>query len=360
MLTLSAPLRSQDDPASRREAIQAIYPVMLQAMEAKAFGRARNICEQCIMWEPQNAMHHYNLACIEAQAGRLPQAFGALQLAVTLGFNDPQHLRNDTDLDPLRSDPRFAELAHQVADNAFGTAAPAAANEGPPANSSPAQATMPAPNGFRDGRPVGLFFMTRFSAASGSLEKAAWYFSPEGTVFQNLQSGFSAGDLAAHTGPRGTCALKGNKLEVAWADGKKTSSVIKVSGSGTGFSWNAALFSAVKPFAGAAEAAGVFEGGESLVGAGGRAMISKRLELRPDGTFTWRGVSFATNATSASQVSVGGSGAATGKWELTGLSLTLIDASGTTIRRIAFPYDDEATPVKPDRMFFGGILYKKQ
>ena len=378
------PLRAQDDPASRRAAIEMMYPVMLQALQAKAFGRARNICEQAILWEPQNAIHHYNLACIEAQAGRIPQAMGALELAVTLGFNDPQHLQNDTDLDPLRNEPKYAELARKVADNAFGPspspkspapppspavaaqpkeqpapapAAPATPGAKPAATAS-ARAELPVANSFKDGRPVGLFFMTRFWASNGSLEKAAWYFAPDGSVYQNLESGFSAADLAAHAGQKGTCAIVGDKLEVTWSGGKKTSSTFKRSASGTGFSWNAGIFTAVTPFASAAEVAGVYEGGESLGGSGGTAAVSKRLELRADGTFTWSGVSFASTASTASRVSVGGSGGSTGRWELTGMSLVLTDTSGAVIRRIVFPYDDEATPVKPDRMFFGGLLYK--
>src|SRR5688572_12818527 len=97
-------VQAQDDAASRRAAIEAMYPVMIKALEAKAYGRARNICDQAILWEPQNPTHHYNLACIEAQAGRLPQAVGALELAVALGFNDAKHMQADPDLAPLRGE----------------------------------------------------------------------------------------------------------------------------------------------------------------------------------------------------------------------------------------------------------------
>jgi hypothetical protein len=372
-----APLRAQDDPASRRAAIEMMYPVMIQALEAKAFGRARNICEQAILWEPQNPIHHYNLACIEAQAGRVPQAIGALELAVALGFHEPGHLQNDPDLLPIRNEPKFAELARKVADNAFGPSAPpgsagavgpdivaksASKSPAPGPAARPASATQPeapAKNSFNNGRPVGLFFMTRFWPATRSLEKAAWYFAPDGTVYQNLESGFSAEDLAAHGGPKGTCSIAGDKLEVTWADAKKTSSTIKRSASGTGFSWNAGIFSAVKAFEKMADVAGTYEGGESLAGSSGNAVVSKRLALRADGTFEWSGVSFASAASNASRVSVGGTGASTGRWQLSGMSLILTDANGTVLRRIVFPYDDDTTPLKPDRMFFGGILYKR-
>jgi hypothetical protein len=51
--------------------------------------------------------------------------------------------------------------------------------------------------------PVGVFFMTRYWSG-GSLEKAAWYFASDGNVYQNLESGVTAADLAAHKGPKGT------------------------------------------------------------------------------------------------------------------------------------------------------------
>src|SRR5687767_10161562 len=54
-------VEAQNDPASRRAAIEGMYPIMMHAMETKNFGRARNICDQAIMWEPQNPVHHYNL-----------------------------------------------------------------------------------------------------------------------------------------------------------------------------------------------------------------------------------------------------------------------------------------------------------
>ena len=37
----------------------------------------------------------------------------------------------------------------------------------------------------------------------------------------------------------------------------------------------------------------------------------------------------------------------------------LTDTRGAELRRIAFPFDDDKTPLKPDWMFFGGLLYKK-
>ncbi len=376
--------RAQNDPETRRAAIDAMYPVMMQAMAAKKYGSARNICDQAILWEPQNPVHHYNLACIEAQTGerRFSHALAALEQAVALGFNDVQHLQSDTDLAPLRGDPKFAAIVRTLTSSGANAAAatpltvaapidapaekkaapapaPKAANAAPrSATTSAAALTPPAGADFKAGAPVGLYFMTRFWTSNGSLEKVVWYFAPDGSVYQNLQHGFSADDLAAHRGPKGTAKIAGDKLEVSWATGKKTSS--RLSRDGSGFGWDAGIFTPVTAFGTATEAAGVFEGGESLTGAAGRAAVAKRLELRPDGTFTWNGVSFVSSNSGASELSAGSTGGSKGSWELNGFSLTLTADTGVVFRGIAFPYDDAKTPVKPDRMFFGGLMYKKQ
>jgi hypothetical protein len=55
---------------------------------------------------------HYNLACYEAMAGETDAAFEELHTAIELNRDEVlKWLPHDTDLDPLRGDPRFEELA---------------------------------------------------------------------------------------------------------------------------------------------------------------------------------------------------------------------------------------------------------
>jgi hypothetical protein len=55
---------------------------------------------------------HYNLACYEATAGESDAAFDHLRSALELNRDQVMNwLPHDTDLDPLRDDPRFEELA---------------------------------------------------------------------------------------------------------------------------------------------------------------------------------------------------------------------------------------------------------
>jgi hypothetical protein len=40
-------------------------------------------------------------------------------------------------------------------------------------------------------------------------------------------------------------------------------------------------------------------------------------------------------------------------------SFTFKDDAGKTVRQIAFPFDDDSTPIYPDHLFIGGTLYKR-
>lgn len=402
----ASPAHAQDEEAAaRRAAIQSFYPMMIAAVEAGNFTQARNLCEQAILWEPANPVHRYNLACIESRVGGafLPRALEALEQAVQLGFNDANALRSDPDLAAIRGHPKFVELLQRLTASAPPALSPAQGNPAPapvpPAGPAPKAATtnrapaekpvarpaaiakgvaapsakappgqsaagkvdLPAPATFQNGVPVGLYFMTRYWSFTRTLEKASWYFAPDGTAYAELEHGFSAADLAAHAGRKGTGRMDGAQLEITWADGTKTKSTVEPSRSGRAFTWDMGIFTVVQPFGDPAEVAGAYEGGESLSVGGSSAVVSKRLELRPDGTFAWSGVSFIGNTTESSRVSAGAVDAgSTGTWRIAGYSLILADTQGNVFRRIAFPYDDESTPLKPDRIFFGGMMYKKQ
>ena len=55
---------------------------------------------------------HYNLACYEAMAGNADAAFEELRVALELNRDKVMDwLPKDSDLDPLRDDPRFGELS---------------------------------------------------------------------------------------------------------------------------------------------------------------------------------------------------------------------------------------------------------
>ena len=363
------PAASAAQNEGRRSAIAAMYPVMIRAVEAGHYGQARNICDQAILWEPDNPVHHYNLACIEARAGgaRLPAALPALQRAAELGFADLATLRHDPDLDPIRADPRFAAIAEQVARHA---AARAAAGTVPPlpdaaAPSAPrglenlallAAVDSPASADFAAGAPVGLYVMTRHWPATGRLERCVWYFAPDGTAYQNPEFGFAPAELAAHRGPHGRCAPTAGGLDLAWHDGKRSGG--RLARDGNVFFWDRGNFLPARPFDPSLPVAGTYEGVETFAAGGNRAALGRLLVLRPDGTFYWHGVSLVGQATAPGGISAGANGTdSTGRWHAAGFSLVLVDAQGHVYRRIAFPYAD-ATSATP-RLYFGGTLFQR-
>jgi hypothetical protein len=82
---------------------------LLDAGDAAA-GRA--VMQEAAVDEEHQWGRHYNLACYEAMAGATDAAFEQLRTAIELNRDQVMKwLPHDTDLDPIRDDPRFAELA---------------------------------------------------------------------------------------------------------------------------------------------------------------------------------------------------------------------------------------------------------
>jgi len=77
--------------------------------------RARDWAELVLLVDPDNLNAVYNVGCGMAQAGEADLAFELLAKASTnVGLEGLQNIRMDTDLDPLRADPRFAALLDTV------------------------------------------------------------------------------------------------------------------------------------------------------------------------------------------------------------------------------------------------------
>ena len=63
---------------------------------------------------PEEPAFHYNLACSYSLLGELDTAFGALRLAIQLGYSEFEHLSQDPDLENLRVDERWEQLLDQI------------------------------------------------------------------------------------------------------------------------------------------------------------------------------------------------------------------------------------------------------
>ena len=64
--------------------------------------------------DPGDAMLLYNIACIRAMAGATDEALDCLERAVQAGMRNRGWLEHDSNLDSIRSDPRFAALMREL------------------------------------------------------------------------------------------------------------------------------------------------------------------------------------------------------------------------------------------------------
>lgn len=201
----------------------------------------------------------------------------------------------------------------------------------------------------------GLFYMQKYWIATRNLEKAVWYFAPDGNAYLNPETGFSPADLAAvDSSNKGPYSVSGGRMSVQWGDGQKSEAEIEIVDGG--FNWDTGMYLPVAPFESAGDLVGSYEGGSSVRFSGSSTILVKSLTLNADGSFNWEGTSSFTNDT----VRTGGQSVTTGKWSISGYVLALTADDGKVVRGITFPLDDEATALKPDRMYFSGVSYAKK
>ena len=96
---------------------KAYEPAPEEAAEAFAAYNAGDydeaVAKQLVVLEnqPGNAVAHFNAGCFAARAGRADEAIEHLRRAVEINERIQELMANDEDLDSLREDQRFLELA---------------------------------------------------------------------------------------------------------------------------------------------------------------------------------------------------------------------------------------------------------
>jgi Flp pilus assembly protein TadD len=63
---------------------------------------------------PDSDLVHYNYACSLALAGLPVEAMDAIETAIELGYDDPDHLAADDDFESIRKEPRFQRLLKRL------------------------------------------------------------------------------------------------------------------------------------------------------------------------------------------------------------------------------------------------------
>ncbi|MCZ6673011.1 MAG: tetratricopeptide repeat protein [Verrucomicrobia bacterium] len=70
--------------------------------------------QQALKIDPEEEAILYNVACIYSLSGRIEEAIDFLEKALKVGFAHKEWIENDSDLDPLRGNPRFQALLAQM------------------------------------------------------------------------------------------------------------------------------------------------------------------------------------------------------------------------------------------------------
>ena len=70
--------------------------------------------ERAMQMAPRDPATLYNLGCLFCLTGQIDRCFECFQTAVEHGFSHLSWLESDPDLEPIRSDPRFADLVRAL------------------------------------------------------------------------------------------------------------------------------------------------------------------------------------------------------------------------------------------------------
>jgi TolB-like protein/Tfp pilus assembly protein PilF len=128
LLLMTAPLKGLGREAEARDAMRQGLQVIERHLElnpddARALylgagaliqlgdrERGLELTKRAFAIDPEDSGVLYNVACNYAQLGQIEEAFKCLQKSIQNGFGHKEWLENDSDLDAVRGDPRFATL----------------------------------------------------------------------------------------------------------------------------------------------------------------------------------------------------------------------------------------------------------
>jgi adenylate cyclase len=116
--------RDEEAEASRRRGVQiaearlkmnpddarALYMGANGLVALGEYDQGLKWAEQALTMDPEEPMVLYNVACIQSLAGRVEDAMNSLEKAVRSGLTQKGWLEHDSNLDPLRSHPRYRAL----------------------------------------------------------------------------------------------------------------------------------------------------------------------------------------------------------------------------------------------------------
>ena len=81
---------------------------------SKMYVQGLKVDERLATLKQDDPIVHYNLACSYSLLKQPDRSFAALEKAVHLGYSDVEHMQNDSDLDAIRSDPRYQQVLDRM------------------------------------------------------------------------------------------------------------------------------------------------------------------------------------------------------------------------------------------------------
>lgn len=100
----------RDQPDNGEAHFRLAYALLLSKTD---YERAAQACERAAELGYQRPISLYNAACAYSQLKQLDRAFDFLRRSLDAGFNQPDTLQNDPDIENLRADPRFQEVLRE-------------------------------------------------------------------------------------------------------------------------------------------------------------------------------------------------------------------------------------------------------
>lgn len=90
--------------------VEALIPLAEAYTQKGLYQKGLLIDKRLAKLCPEDSTVFYNLACSYALTGKKSQALETLKKAISLGYDDWQHLRKDHDLKSLVGDPQFEAI----------------------------------------------------------------------------------------------------------------------------------------------------------------------------------------------------------------------------------------------------------
>jgi hypothetical protein len=206
----------------------------------------------------------------------------------------------------------------------------------------------------------GLYMIVRF--VGGSISQIYHFFTPAGYAYADVPpGGLERFDFAkaAKDNPSttGTYAVKGEKLVIKFADGKERELSYAINKEKGNVELDGLYAHKAQPFKQGTTFDGQYSGGGAVGGGTGTFVASSRtITFRPDGTYAASATGSIAFKNPGSEGGGGGTSKESGTYSVSGNTLELKRADGTTTRHTIFPYELN----KKVQLNIDGSMYKPE